>query len=579
MLWRVKDFKGLKSAEIDIRAGKATVLTGVNSSGKSSVIQSLLLTAQSVQGENQTVLNGPLVRLGDAQDLVREGSESSAVELTVGLEGIVSEDGSSELGLEAVLELVPAEDGSSLRTRRVQISAPGTQDNSFEMRRANSRAIDVDMAMQFTQSMGSRDVLHLKSLLGSDDRQLRTYVVMKGLQPVAVIQLMKPEDIARSYRALLGPLLTGQETSVANEASAATARIGGAAFVREFIRAISTSSAGPDSLPPGLRPARNGNPYAFERGWKTLDADERVEMIERAVHARRSRPFVLIPLGPQMRGRGLGVGLLESRLIDRLGRTLDALNSLSSTLHNIADRVQYLGPLRDEPRVVWSHWNELARGLPVGTRGEYSAAVLSRSSSSFIQYRPPGSAPVIAPLSQAVNDWLMYLNIGDAVAARSQGKLGVGLDLRVNGQIRDLTSVGVGVSQALPLLVGLLTAPHASIFIVEQPELHLHPSVQARLADFMLNARPDLTLLIETHSESFITRIRRRAAEGELNVNDIDITFVEPGAGGSMARRLEISQFGDLSEWPEGFLSAAEEDIHAILRANIDRVANINNAE
>lgn len=579
MLWRVKDFKGLKSAEIDIRAGKATVLTGVNSSGKSSVIQSLLLTAQSVQGENQTVLNGPLVRLGDAQDLVRDGSENAAIEVTVGLEGIISEDGSVEDAIEAVIELVPAEDRSSLRTRRVQIGSPGSNKHWFQMGRENSRASDVDLAMQFTQEMGPRDVLHLKSLLDSDRRQLRTYVVMKGLQPVAVVQLMKPEDVARRYRALLDSLLTGQETSDTNEASAATARIGGTAFIREFIRLISDSAEGRGALPRGLLEARTGNPYAFERGWMSLDADERQELIERAVNARRGRPYVLVPLRPQLRGRGLGVGLLESRLIGLLGRTLDALNSLSATLYSIADRVQYLGPLRDEPRVVWNHWNELARGLPVGTRGEYSAAVLSRSNSSVIQYRPPGSGPVTAPLSQAVNEWLMYLDIGDAVAARSQGKLGVGLDLRVNGQIRDLTSVGVGVSQALPLLVGLLTAPYSSIFIVEQPELHLHPSVQARLADFMLNARPDLTVVVETHSESFITRIRRRAAEGKFNVDDIDITFVEPSNGGSVARRLEISQFGDLSEWPDGFLSAAEEDIRAILKANIERSMEAANAE
>lgn len=579
MLWRVKDFKGLKSAEIDIRVGKATVLTGVNSSGKSSVIQSLLLTAQSVQGENQTVLNGPLVRLGDAQDLVRDGSESGAVEVTVGLEGILSEDGSVEDAIEAVIELVPAEDRSSLRTRRVQIGSPGLNEDWFHMGRENSRASDVDLAMQFTQDIGPRDVLHLKSLLESDRRQLRTYVVMKGLQPVAVIQLMKPEDVERRYRALLDSLLTGQETSVTNEASAATARIGGTAFIREFVRLISASDEGHGSLPPGLSEARTGNPYAFERGWRRLGTGERQELIDRAVKARRGRPYVLVPLRPQLRGRGLGVGLLESRLIDLLGRTLDALNSLSATLYSIADRVQYLGPLRDEPRVVWNHWNELARGLPVGTRGEYSAAVLSRSNSSLIQYRPPGSGQVIAPLSQAVNEWLMYLDIGDAVAARSQGKLGVGLDLRVNGQIRDLTSVGVGVSQSLPLLVGLLTAPYGSIFIVEQPELHLHPSVQARLADFMLNARPDLTLIVETHSESFITRIRRRAAEGQIDVDDIDITFIEPSNGGSLARRLEISRFGDLSEWPHGFLSAAEEDTRAILKANIERSAEAANAK
>ncbi|MFC6877539.1 AAA family ATPase, partial [Flavobacterium myungsuense] len=142
---------------------------------------------------------------------------------------------------------------------------------------------------------------------------------------------------------------------------------------------------------------------------------------------------------------------------------------------------------------------------------------------------------------------------------------------KLHGSVRDLTSVGVGVSQTLPLLVGLLTAPHNSIFIVEQPELHLHPAVQARLADFMLSARPDVAVVIETHSESFITRVRRRAAEEAIAVTDVDISFVEPHDGGSIARTLQLSEFGDLSEWPDGFLSSAEEDIREILKRNIMR--------
>ncbi|HEY8911836.1 AAA family ATPase [Lacisediminihabitans sp.] len=119
MLWRIKNFKGVGTAEIDIRPGKATVLTGVNSSGKSSIIQSLLLIAQSLQNENRVVLNGPLVRLGDAQDLVREGAEQGAIELGIGLEEATGEDGAKAEGLQAVFDLVPADDRSTLRARSV----------------------------------------------------------------------------------------------------------------------------------------------------------------------------------------------------------------------------------------------------------------------------------------------------------------------------------------------------------------------------------------------------------------------------------------------------------------------------
>lgn len=577
MLWRIRDFKGVASAEIDIRPGKSTVLTGVNSSGKSSIIQSLLLVAQSLQNENKVVLNGPLVRLGDAQDLVREGAEGGAIELGIGLDEVTGdEDVKSQAGLRATYSLVPHEDRSSLRTRRLRIGSPDDEERSFEMGRENARASDLELAIAATPEMGARDALHLKSLLESDRRQLRTYVIVKGLRPVAIVQLMKQHDVERRYRALLEALLHDRENGLTRAASAATARIGGAAFIREFVRLFSRSNK--LGMERRFSDARFGNMYAFDVSWSQLSSEERQELINNAVAERMQDLTVVLPLRQSQRGFSPAAGLLESHLADLLGPTFESLNLLSRTLDRISDRVQYLGPLRDEPRVVWNHWNELARGLPVGTRGEYSAAVLSRSSSSAVQYVSPTSKVKIESLSDAVNSWLTYLEIGDTVAARSHGKLGVGLDLRVDGQVRDLTSVGVGVSQALPLLVGLLSSPKDSIFIVEQPELHLHPAVQARLADFMLSARPDLTLVIETHSESFVTRIRRRAAEGHIAISDIDIRFVEPSQRGSTARVLQVSEFGDLSEWPAGFLSSAEEDIRAILKANIERAASLSGA-
>lgn len=582
VLWQIRDFKGIGSAELDIRPGKATVLTGVNSSGKSSIIQSLLLIAQSLQNDNQVVLNGPLIRLGDAQDLVREGAERNAIELSIGLENGSDDDEVDGRGVHAVFDLVAAEDRSSLRTRHVTIVDSSIEGISFEMGRENSRASDANVALEATAHLGSRDALHLKSLLDSGRRQLRTYVAMNGLRPVAIVQFLNPEEIAKRYRTLLGSLLHERESGATHTGSVATARISGSNFIREFVRLFSQDPSQNVSRKE-FSEARTGNPFAFDRAWQELSEEKRQSLIDSAASSRMERPFVVLPIRRYSRGLMSTAGILESQFVDTMGATYEALSILSNTLDKFSDRVQYLGPLRDEPRVVWNHWNELARGLPVGTRGEYSAAVLSRSSATRIEYTPPpspGGQPsvTVAPLSEAVNRWLTYLQIGDSVSARSHGKLGVGLDLQMGGRIRDLTSVGVGVSQALPLLVGLLTSPRESIFIVEQPELHLHPAVQARLADFMLNARPDLAVVIETHSESFVTRIRRRAAEGSLDVRGVDITFVEPSTNGSVARVLSMSEFGDLSDWPQGFLSVAEEDVQAILRANIDRMNGGNGA-
>lgn len=264
--------------------------------------------------------------------------------------------------------------------------------------------------------------------------------------------------------------------------------------------------------------------------------------------------------------------MLERSLAYHLRPSLGALASLGSTLEEFARQVQYLGPLRDEPRVVWTQWNEQARGLPVGSRGEFSAAVLSRRASRPIAYNRPNGDPAVEPLNTAVDEWLTYLDIGEGVAARSRGKLGVGVEVNIGGHARDLTSVGVGVSQALPLIVALLSVPRRSVFIVEQPELHLHPAVQARLADFMVTARQDLSVVVETHSEALLTRIRRRVAEEKIQPDRVRIVFVENDGFGASTRNLQVSSYGDLSEWPSGFISGGDDDTRAILQANLRRV-------
>src|SRR5580698_5246676 len=96
------------------------------------------------------------------------------------------------------------------------------------------------------------------------------------------------------------------------------------------------------------------------------------------------------------------------------------------------------------------------------------------------------------------------------------GKLGHELKVTTHGVERphDLTNVGVGVSQVLPIVVMCLLAPVDSTMILEQPELHLHPAVQARLADFFLSiAKAGKQCIVETHSEYLINRLRLRSVQ------------------------------------------------------------------
>lgn len=233
----------------------------------------------------------------------------------------------------------------------------------------------------------------------------------------------------------------------------------------------------------------------------------------------------------------------------------------------------YLGPLRDDPRVAYPLGHTIS-ALPVGEKGEFTAAYLLDNASEWLTYGPPEGPARSGPLSNAVKTWCQYLGIADETEVAPMGKLGHQLRFEVGGHLRDPTAIGVGASQLLPVVVLVLGAPAGALILMEQPELHLHPKVQSRLADFFARARPDVRLVIETHSEYLLTRLRVRVAEETLSPHDIAVLFAtrrqtgdERSASHTEFETLDVDELGDLKRWPDEFFDSLNDDGVALAEA------------
>ena len=172
-------------------------------------------------------------------------------------------------------------------------------------------------------------------------------------------------------------------------------------------------------------------------------------------------------------------------------------------------------------------------------------------------------------------DWLKHLGVAESYESIDRGRLGHELKVGLsNSDSRhDLTHVGVGVSQVLPILVMCLLAYEGSTLVFEQPELHLHPKVQSLLGDFFLSmALCGRQLIIETHSEYLIDRLRLRMAaappDDELN-SKAKIYFVEKEktTGESVFKEVVINEYGAIPDWPDGFFDQSQQQAAQILRA------------
>ena len=255
----------------------------------------------------------------------------------------------------------------------------------------------------------------------------------------------------------------------------------------------------------------------------------------------------------------------------------------SHYLDQLSDNnIKYLGPLREPPD------QPPPRAAPgqtgdIGQSGEFTASVLQRFGSEEVLVPTPDGEMSEISLIEAVQEWGRHLGLLQTIRVVQEARLGNTIYVESEGLNKEvpLDAVGVGVSQLLPVLVLCLLSEPGSMILLEQPELHLHPALQQRLADFLIAAvRSGRQLIVETHSEYIVSRLRRRIAEDTSNEDELlsmsKIVFAERDnqTGVTTYREVELSPFGKIEDWPRGFFDQASEEEREIIRSGFRKIAD-----
>jgi hypothetical protein len=507
----IENFKPF-GTEQTVPLAPITLIYGPNSSGKSSIIQALLLLCQSFQGSPQTasrlIFRGEYVDLGSFYSVLYHHDLQRSLKLKFRFSAARPRQG--------VTLTQPAQPAETDRIIRL------TFDVGPEGRRSDPRLSLVGLGFSDLNLLDV-DLIRAPS---SERAELRGFATglpetyfgfrdRKSLQSLArYISAM--EKVTSVNRQFTPPSL---QWTIANESPP-----------RDLMQALRESRISSYSMLPG-------------------------QVIE----------YLDVEAVQNIRQQSSSNASLEAMHL--LFRSHSPILSISREFYDLILSLSYLGPLRSPPE---RHYiNSGSDRDSVGTRGERMPQLLNR--------RPY--------LMRKLNEWFRQFGIPYVLDTKSVGDDLTGDIIRValtdqNKVAISPSDVGFGIGQLLPILVEG-TVSLGKLICVEQPEIHLHPRMQAQIADFLIETakvqslsssprwpdRNDVDVggnqwIIETHSESLMLRIKRRIKEGVIPASFFSVIYIEPTDHGSRVLPLRLDEKGAfVDEWPDGFFEEGFNEI------------------
>src|SRR5260370_15089626 len=491
--WSIENFKPIVNSGI-LKLAPVTVLAGLNSSGKSSLLQSILMISQTLSSrvlDRPLLPNGPIVQVGTFEDSLSEFYDWRKMTLS--------------------FELLAFD---LLWNYKVMVTFAGADTD-----RVGSSAVEASKVVVEEVSLK----FNLELDLPVDDLFKGTFLVWKMSD-----RGFEDSWSAEASRYSLPHYFVGERNHLGEFISYEQAPP--EVFPKQFLVILS------HFLPINIAPINKGKDEGPSDFSHTIDATD----IENMVHI-----------------------------------------AVDEIAHFFSSKIRYIGPLRSDPWTTQQRFAPSGELDDVGTKGEYAAMVYHSNQNALVEWYNPETKQIEqGTLRESPDNWAQYLDVANQVRTEAAGASGVTwtVVLKQDQVTRTFPQVGVGVSQILPILVMGLLAPQNTLLIIEQPELHLHPRLQARLGDFFVGlSKCNKQCLIETHSENLVNQLRYHIVQsGGQDKSDCIIYFVDQDEkGAAKFEPVEISPKGNILNWPEGFFDETMQQEDRITAESIKRRANV----
>lgn len=228
-----------------------------------------------------------------------------------------------------------------------------------------------------------------------------------------------------------------------------------------------------------------------------------------------------------------------------------ARDRISRKFKSFVKKVSHVGPVRAFPLRYYASTSTVLEVDPIGDSVAQRLALWKETSKTKFNQ---------------VKDALVELELATEIEAKRS--LGEFFQLSVrplsSGGAETIADVGFGVSQILPVVVNDVSLEDDGVLIVNQPEVHLHPSSQALLGNYFASRCEKRQYVIETHSEYLITRLRVLIASGKLDSSAVSIIYIDDKqeAGGKVFHQVRIDEKGLLIGAPASFFQTYVADTY-----------------